>query len=398
MPGLKVWAVCADLAFALLSGAGAVAQPSAGSGGASGINQAPQLIPRTHEQREQRFQTEHRIVLNVEVDDQPEKPDLDLNQADFTILDNDQAQKLISFAPVEGESAKPSPHVIVVVDAVNNFGRRLHYFEHDLRQYLRQGEGPLAYPFAIGVLRGSQIDLGESSRDRNVLLADLEARTAHVNGSGCIAEQPHGDWVDPSHIYASGGERLDSSRELNCMNERFVASVTALQQLAAAQVEVPGRVILIWMGSGWPLLTSKSFRMDPPELKHSYFTWLVDLSNSLREGQITVNAAESPEDTSGAESYARGTDFFDGVSHEDQMRAGNLGLHALAHQTGGHILTDTRDLPGEIRTCLADANAYYVLKFDSPMAADFGEFHSLAVKVKKPGVEVRTNAFYYAEQ
>ena len=90
--------------------------------------------------------------------------------------------------------------------------------------------------------------------------------------------------------------------------------------------------------------------------------------------------------------------FFDGVRNEDQVKAGSLGLHVLAHQTGGHILTDARDWAGEIGACLADAESYYVLSFDAPPAAGFGEYHSLAVKVDKPDLNVRTNTLYYAEQ
>jgi hypothetical protein len=39
-----------------------------------------------------------------------------------------------------------------------------------------------------------------------------------------------------------------------------------------------------------------------------------------------------------------------------------------------------------------------VLSFDAPPAPGFGEFHTLAVKIDKPGLDVRTNTLYYAEQ
>src|SRR5579863_9231460 len=43
----------------------------------------PQLIPRTHEDRESRFITEHRIILNVRVSDNAGKPLSDLQESDF---------------------------------------------------------------------------------------------------------------------------------------------------------------------------------------------------------------------------------------------------------------------------------------------------------------------------
>lgn len=398
MPRLKKWAVGAGLALGWIGNVGAMAQATSRAGSSAGMVSRPQLIPRTHEERERRFLAQHRIVLNVELVNAAGKTEADLGQADFTLFDNELPQKVIAFAPVSGESVTPSPHVIVVVDAVNNFGRHLHFLERDLQDYLKKEVGPLPYPFAIGVLRETGIDISDSTRDRKVLSEELSERTAHLDGSGCIADQERGDVIDPSRMYTSGRVRDERPAELECQNQRFVQSVTALGELAKMQVDVPGRVILIWMGSGWPLLTNKLFKPDPPDIKQNNFAWLVSLSNSLREAQITLDAAESPDDTSSAETYVRGADFYDGVKAEDQMKAGYLGLHALAHQTGGRVLTDTRDLPGEIRSCLADVNSYYVLKFDSPMAAEFGEFHSLAVKVDKPGIGVRTNAFYYAEQ
>src|SRR5690242_6380910 len=83
-------------------------------------NQTPRLIPRTHDQREQRFQTLHRIILNVAVEDASGKPYTDLKQTDFTLYDNNQPRSLVSFSSKDGDSAKDPPHVILVLDAVNN--------------------------------------------------------------------------------------------------------------------------------------------------------------------------------------------------------------------------------------------------------------------------------------
>ena len=63
------------------------------------------------------------------------------------------------------------------------------------------------------------------------------------------------------------------------------------------------------------------------------------------------------------------------------------GLQVLAHQSGGQILTEGNDLEGEIAKCIADADSYYVLSFDSPPAAALGEFHSLQVKVEQAGTD-----------
>jgi hypothetical protein len=184
---------------------------------------------------------------------------------------------------------------------------------------------------------------------------------------------------------------------LACLNQRFTSSIVALRRLAQQQVDVPGRVILIWMGPGWPLLTDHAFTPDPPDLKRNFFEQLVGVSTALREAQVTLDAIASPED-SPVQVSPDSHDFADGVRTEEQVKAGNLGLHALAHQSGGEIDNSVRDVAGQISACVADAESYYVLAFDAPPAADFGEYHALAVKVDKPALDVRTNTLYYAEQ
>ena len=90
--------------------------------------------------------------------------------------------------------------------------------------------------------------------------------------------------------------------------------------------------------------------------------------------------------------------FFDGVPKPDEVTAASLGLQALAHQSGGQVLIGARSIPAGVAACMADAKSYYELTFDSPPAAQFGEYHSLEVKVDRPGLTVRTNTVYYAEQ
>ena len=378
--------------------AGAFQAPGADSP-APQPGQSPQLIPRTHAEREQRFLTQHRIILNVQVGDASGKPSADLTQADFTLYDNDEPRNLVAFSPVKGDSAVARPHLILVFDTVNNFTRPLRTWEREVESFVKDGKEPLAYDVAIGVFSGAHIDVGQATRDREALLSELKLRAGDLHATGCITAQDQSDTTLAKNLSsaAGGGYRAESTQMLNCLNSRFISSVTAVQQLAQAQVDVPGRVILIWIGPGWPQLTNRSFTPDPLEVKQSFFSQLVSLSIALREAQVTVNAIASPQDLPFPQAPLD-AQFFDGIAHEDQVKAGNLGLHALAHQTGGRILRDNRDIAGQIKACMADADSYYVLTFDSPAAADFGEYHSLAVKVDKPGAEVRTNTLYYAEQ
>ncbi len=394
MTRLGVRVVCVAVWLVAMPASGLLAQSTDPSSNPQ-ANQ-PKLIPRSHDEREQRFLTQHRIILNVHVSDANGKPYTDLQQNDFTLYDNDQQRKIVSFRPVQAGTTVAADHVILVLDTVNNFTRPLHYFEREIEKYLTQGKGPLPHPVAIGVFSGSHISVGEASRDRDALVADLKEKSADLRAAGCITADDHEEKIETPGLPRGTGMSAESAAMLTCLNDRFISSVNALRQVALDELNLPGRVILIWIGPGWPLLTNRSFAPDPGTLKQSFFAQLVEVSTRLREAQVTLDAIASPDDLS---PNSPGSEiFFEGISNEDQIRAGNLGLHALAHQTGGHIVTDTRDIPGQISACLADAESYYALSFDSPPAAAFGEYHTLAVKVNKPGLDVRTNTVYYAEQ
>jgi VWFA-related protein len=334
----------------------------------------------------------------VRVADVSDKPLSALNQADFTLYDNDQPRKLVSFRTLGGSAA--GVHFIFVIDAVNNFTKQIRTHAKELERYLKEGNGPLDYPVALGVFSGIGIEVGQTSRDRAALLSELKTRTGDLHAGGCITTQDHGNATAAAYTLGGmGGTRAETQQELLCKNDRFVKSVSALSEIARKQKDVPGRVILIWLGPGWPMLTDKAFTPDPPDLKRSFFAQLVSLSMSLREAQMTVDAVASPDESINPQTpNVRDSEFFGGVSSPDQVSAAHFGLHVLAHQTGGRIFPEIKDAADQIRACVLDADSYYVLTFDSPPAADFGEYHALTVKVDKPGLDVRTNTLYYAEQ
>ena len=54
-------------------------------------------------------------------------------------------------------------------------------------------------------------------------------------------------------------------------------------------------------------------------------------------------------------------------------------------------------MAGEIATCVADANGFYVLSFDGPAGDGPNEYHALEIKIDKPGLKARTRSGYYAQ-
>jgi VWFA-related protein len=364
------------------------------------------LIPRSHEERESRYRAQHHIILNVVVTDASGKPVTGLGQEDFTLLDDGKPQTIASFRAREGSPAmKPAQpaHVLLMLDTVNNTSRGIANDRKEIEKFLKESPAHLANPTSIVILFGSGMRMSQLSSDRDTLIAELKEFAGDLRPIDCADDVNQNQaflaaWMPGG---GSGGQShtLNSSRTLDCLNQRFERSIVALNKLAQQQVDVPARVILIWIGPGWPLLSSHEFRPDSAQIRQNFFRNLVELSTVLREAQVTLNVVSSPDLFRKTELRSdHDNAFFDGVPSEDNATAGSLGLEVLAHQSGGQILTQGKDIPSEIAHCIADDQSYYALSFDSPPATTTpGEFHPLLIKVNKPGLTVRTTTSYYAQ-
>ena len=394
------WIGAILLCFALAATAQETTSPPASSQQSTSPALTPPvtLIPRTHAEREDRYQEQHRILLNVLVTDASGKPVTGLKQEDFTILDNGRTQKVVSFRAVKGSAGFAPARIVLMLDAVNNSTRDIHRDSRSIEHFLNQGHGLLTYPTSIAILTSAGTRIGQPFRDRETVTGELRMLTKSVREFDCSDEDQLQHVVSLGGISSTSLEGIHPDPKEDCLNQRFRLSVSALKSYATQQTSVPGRVILIWIGPGWPLLLSRGFRRDTEALKRNFFDNVVELSTALREAQITLDAAFSPDLFRTVQARSDHDDvFFDGVPSEDQVTASSLGLQVLAHQSGGQILVVGKNLEGEIAQCIADADSYYALSFDSPAATTPGEFHSLQVRVNKPGLRVRTNTSYYGQ-
>ena len=76
---------------------------------------------------------------------------------------------------------------------------------------------------------------------------------------------------------------------------------------------------------------------------------------------------------------------------------GNLALQVLATQSGGRVLNSNNNISSEIADCVRDYKAFYTISFEAPPADHPDEYHTLEVKVDKPGLTARTRTGYYAQ-
>jgi VWFA-related protein len=360
------------------------------------LSQSPQLIPRTHEERERSYQNLHRIVLNVAVSDFSGKPITDLVQSDFVLLRDHQVQPIALFRPPNDLAIKDHPRVILVMDSVNNSSGKVALFRKQIAKFLNGGTGPLAQPVAIASFSEAGLKVGTPSPDRAALVQALTDMTGDIQTTTCADTIPALQCSAPKN--SDGFSPCDPNPRLQCLNHLFNSSITALTSLAQEQMDKQGRVILIWFGRGWPLLNEHGYIPDTPEVQQTFFRNFVNISNALTEAQITLDAIALSDPLPIAPKYIRDSFFYRGVADASHAVATNLSLQALSYQSGGLVLTTSKDIAGQIARCIADAGTSYQLAFDVSPSTLFGEYHSIELKLKRFGFTVRTRTLYFAEQ
>ncbi len=83
--------------------------------------------------------------------------------------------------------------------------------------------------------------------------------------------------------------------------------------------------------------------------------------------------------------------------NEDMLRHDpHSGLGQLADQTGGILIRNTNDLTGGFKRIDQDMRNYYMLSYVPKNDTFDGKFRTIAVKVKRPGVDVAARKGYYA--
>jgi len=311
------------------------------------------------------------MALDVVVTDSRGTPLPGLQQQDFTLLDNKQPREILSFDAVQ--SAGTPVEVLLLIDGINTAFKNVSYEREQLEKFLQRDGGQLARPISLVFLTDAGAAISNApTRDGKALAEQLKQNS-------------------------TGLRTIGRSQGAYGALDRFRLSLHALDQLIDHATRIPGRKLLIWISPGWPLLSGPRVQLTLKD-QQGLFNSVVSLSDGLRRARITLYSVDPLGAASAGElqtSYYKS--FVKAVKKPSQVEIGNLGLQVLATQSGGRVLYSSNDIAGEIATCIADANAFYVIGFDALPADGPNDYHSLELKVGKPGAVARTRAGYYAQ-
>lgn len=222
------------------------------------------------------------FYLNVEVTDRDGKPVSDLQEQDFTLLDNKRPQKIVSFQAVRGGNQAPPTEVILLTDEVNTPLTTVAFERQELQKFLERDNGVLSHPMSLALLSDAGLKLSKPSQDGRTLIADLAANPA-------------------------GLRVINSSQGVYGAADRLQRSLNAISQLIQAEGPKAARKLVVWISPGWAVLTGPAIQLSPKD-RQGVFRNIVALSENLRNADITISSI----DPLGASDSVLRTSFYTG--------------------------------------------------------------------------------------
>jgi VWFA-related protein len=321
--------------------------------------------------------TTRNVILDAVVTDKKGNVVTGLTRNDFVIREDNVPQQIQSFDAVAGgrSAEDATPHTILLVDELNTHFEDMAYTRYSVNRLLHHDGVKLQQPTALYILSNDGLHVLENyTRDPAAIDAALRSHKAIL------------PWRLQRNFYF-GMERIN-------------LSMTALQQIAIANIGTPGHKNIVWISPGLPIFTMLQMSADGEK---ELFDAIRHLSDQLLKARVSIYSVDPRGVQAGslptniASNNLAYAAYLNGLTQANDAAFGNLAIQTLATQTGGHAFFGRNDVDQEIATSLADGNTYYTLAY-SPSNKDFhGEFRRLKITViHRPDVKVQTRDGYYA--
>jgi VWFA-related protein len=371
------------------------------------------------------------------------KPVSGLTKDDFTILDQNQPQKIASFAEVVYEPAKaplqaagvapemegytnrfvgegrtPASVTVILLDALNTPPQEFGNARAEIKSFLHQLQ-PRDRVALYGLSTQLYVIHGFSN-DAESLLRALDKSKAPNSF------EPSASEITPSD---SGNENLDAlfdsanqhAADMQTLNKvEFTANVMAA--IANSLMDIPGRKNLVWVSGGFPFQIGTGTAMDDPAAGGPVGAPGANNSVGMRTFQKEIEAAAEAVNNANLAIYpvdARGligaSNFTATTSAAPSQRSSTPrsrrpiasqmptpprenfdAMNELADRTGGRAFYNSNDIQGSVRRAIDDSRDTYVLEYYPTGVEWDGKFHTIKVEVKQEGVSVRARAGYFA--
>ena len=302
------------------------------------------------------------IHLDVSVTDGNGEPVPGLNREDFELLDEGHPQNILSFHTFTGQSFQPKApvQIILFVDTFKMSSVQISRVQLGIEQFLRQNSGHSAQPVSIfGISEDGFWTIAHHDlTDGNILASDLSYR------SRVILSRPSDDMA-----------------------------LRALAFIASGQRRKRGRKVLLWIGPGCGEGRTGVFPANRT-LGQKTFNPIYWFATLFREARLSIDELSVGQAGPCTSEYQQ---YLNGVRTVRNANERFLYKKVLAIESGGSAIDETGDLVAEMNRCVKRAASFYTLSLDPPVAVQSHEYHSLQVRVDRPGLVARTTTGYYDE-
>lgn len=293
--------------------------------------------------------------------------------------------------------------VAFVVDDLGMSFESMHFAREALKKFIakQMQDGDLVGIIRTGKGMGA---MQQFTTDRRVLTAAIEKLTWNPFGRDMIPrfgvqfDQPQQSQGESDEQFAArqgAYERSEDFRETIFT----VGTLGAVNFVVRGLRELPGRKMVILLSDGFRLFGRDRDNTQALESLRR----LTDLANRSSVVIYTIDTRGLLTLTPDASANMSGmtpqqmTEQMSQASQ--QMFDTQDGLVALARETGGFAVLNNNDINVGVTRVMKDNESYYLLGFD-PDDEQFdvkyrNKYHSIKVKLKRPGLQVRTRAGYF---
>lgn len=377
----------------------------------------------------------HVVNVDVYATDKKGNPIRDLTAADFEISEDGKPMEITHFSlltaekgaagdaePSSGPATRPSEVVagesgsappdrrlwlVVYIDNTNlrTFDRRRVLGQ--LREFLAQGVDTQAEVMVASYDRALNIRLPFTSDPARVTESLIELEATRCEGARYDADRR--DLLRRLDVVSNQIEAVQMLRPYaDQILHDLTLTLEALQEMVEEISGLPGRKAILYVSSGLPRLAAMDLFMDienrfptgyalykkNPFNATGLFDELTATANAHGVILYTLGAGGVPASGSGGveKEGLRDTAAVDSLE-TDRSTNLQLPLRHLAADTGGQAILNRNDLLPALRKVADDFRTYYSLGYTPDHAGD-GQFHNIAVEVRRPGVRLRYQSGY----
>jgi VWFA-related protein len=203
--------------------------------------------------------------------------------------------------------------------------------------------------------------------------------------------------VDPNFNMKSGEGDPESEIERGREELFAVGTLGAVNFLVRGMRELPGRKSVTLFSDGFSLRPDE--RGPSSERVFQALRQLIELANRASVVVYTIDARGlvAPGFSADDDTVGMGLEQLDEAQRNRSFQIFDTqgGLDYLSRQTGGFLIKNSNDLARGVRRIVEDQKGYYLLGY-RPEGLTFNRrYHNFAVKVKRPGLSVRTRTGFY---